>query len=293
LNILITGYSGFVGSRLLRFVRKLDFIEHIFLLGRTKLNNDDPRLLFLDSSTENWHDQIENFKIDIFFHLAAYLSSKDDSQEINKMIDSNLSFGSLVLSRVKNIGLFVNFGTFAEFKDGNGQLAPSYYYAATKIAFRPILKYFSTINDFNYLNVIPYTIYDSEQNQRKIIDLLIASTNSTEPIKLSEGNQTLDFIHLNDLCDFLILIVNKHFNKTIPQLNCDVHLGTGKGTSIRGLAKLIEKETMQQTNIDWGAIPYRKLDTMHCIAPVSNLRTKWQWKHKIELEVGIAEKFKH
>ena len=51
----------------------------------------------------------------------------------------------------------------------------------------------------------------------------------------------------------------------------DYHLGTGKGLSIRGLAKMMEKKYKKKCNIAWGALPYRVNDVMYAVAPIGRL----------------------
>ena len=66
-------------------------------------------------------------------------------------------------------------------------------------------------------------------------------------------------------------------------------MGTGKGTSIKEVANIIEKVTSKKTNINWGAIEYRPLDIMRSIAPVYKLEKELNWKPKISIEDGIIK----
>ena len=59
----------------------------------------------------------------------------------------------------------------------------AYLYSATKTAFKQLLKYYSDLNHYKYINIIPYTIYGEKDSQKKLIDYVKDSLESQEPIK--------------------------------------------------------------------------------------------------------------
>lgn len=67
----------------------------------------------------------------------------------------------------------------------------------------------------------------------------------------------------------------------------DFHLGTGRGTTVREVAKIIESVSKRRCNINWGARAYRDRDTMYAVAPIAKNIELIQWKAQIELKVGI------
>ena len=220
-------------------------------------------------------------------HLAAYLTSMDDAVSIDKLLDSNLVLGTNLLDALKGTGLkfFINTGTFAEY-DG-AALSPAYLYAATKTAFRPILQYYSNIAGFRIVNVIPYTIYGGISTSKKLIDLVYESVKAAAPVAMSPGEQVLDFIHIDDVVNFYITLIQN--TVALEEKYYDVHLGTGKGTTPKQLEQLMEGIMQQKTNIDWGGRPYRSNDTMYAVAPESKLMTTLHWQPTITLEQGLKK----
>lgn len=283
MKILLTGATGFVGSNLLP---KLNNYE-VKVIVRN-ISSDFPlykQILFNDN-LEIFKKNIIEFNPDIVIHLASHLTSSDDKKSIKNIIDSNILFTSYLLEALKNLDLklFINTGTFAEYYHNDGILNPSYFYAASKIATRSIIKYFKNISNFTTINIIPYTIYGGKSKNKKVIDYLIDSTESNIPIDMTSGEQILDFIHIQDVTDFYL-----HCVQNISSLKDekDYHLGTGIGTTIKELAQIIEVKSRKKVNIRWGSKKYRELDIMKAIAPIDELGLNW--KPEVTIENGIKK----
>jgi CDP-paratose synthetase len=105
---------------------------------------------------------------------------------------------------------------------------------------------------------------------------------------MTKGEQILDFIHVKDVVSFFTKIVETKqiIIDNIPNGE-NFYVGTGIGTKIRDLAKIIEKTENKKCNIEWGGLPYRPLDVMHAVAPIENNNELIIWKPAISIEEGI------
>lgn len=291
-KILITGSTGFVGRHLvpellnkgyqiLEITRNIEKSSKLFGNKTTKLLSDD----------DNFKRKIKEFRPAIVIHLASYLTSSDNLIEITKLIDTNITFLSKILDAISNVNLelFVNTGTFAEYYFGDKELMPSYFYAATKTASRAIVNYYANAYNFKQSTIVPYTIYGGNSSQKKIIDIIYESTFSEKPLNLSPGEQVLDFIHIEDVTNFYIAVI-RNINRLPNKTN--FNLGTGKGHSIKELARHIEQVTNRTTNICWGGKAYRKSDVMYAVANHDTIIENLNWSPKISLKEGIKKTFK-
>jgi nucleoside-diphosphate-sugar epimerase len=290
MNILITGSTGFVGRHLVP--QLIEAGHNVLELSRRpefsqELYGDKTKKFDISNyDNESLHAEIKSFGPDILIHLASYLTSADDYQNSKKLINSNIFFLNEILSSLRETGLklFINTGTFAEYFKGDGVLEPAYLYAATKTASRHIIEYYATAFDFNYINVIPYTIYGGNDTQKKIIDYIYDSLNSENAVDLSPGEQILDFIHVDDVVAFYLSLVNNYQklqNKTV------FHLGTGIGHNLKQVAQLIEETTASKVKINWGGKPYRKTDVMYAVADISAQNSLFKWTPRITLKEGV------
>ncbi|MDR2125394.1 MAG: NAD(P)-dependent oxidoreductase [Prevotellaceae bacterium] len=291
-KILITGATGFVGRHLIPQLLNDCYNVEILTVNRNikkaeNLFNKFKCKHVLLSDYKN----IKSFNPDIVIHLATLSTSRNDTEIIKPMIEANIEFGVhllSVLSECTNIQLFVNVGSFAEYRQGTDKISDAYLYAATKSAFRSFVDYYSNLAGFKYITAILYTIYGGNDTTKKIMDYIRESLSAQTPVKMTKGEQILDFIHVNDVVNFFVKVIENMKNIITNMYNGEIfYVGTGTGTKIRDLAALIEKAENKKCNIDWGGLPYRQMDVMHAIAPIEMNSILINWKPEISIEQGI------
>jgi nucleoside-diphosphate-sugar epimerase len=291
MKIIITGSTGFVGRHLIPKLLSKNYIN-LELTRNLNVSNqlyeDKTQKYLIDEDQNELVKTIEEFNPDVIIHLASFLTSLDDYNSLNKLLDSNITFFCRLLDATKNIDLklFVNTGTFAEYHSSNNVFDPAYLYAASKSASRSFLDYYSKVYNFKQTTVVPFTIYGGIDTQKKIIDIIHDSTINSNPVDLSPGEQILDFIHIDDVTDFYIVLIQNQHN--IPNKS-NFQLGSGVGNSLKQVAQLIEKISAKKTNINWGGKQYRNSDIMYAVADISEIINTFHWCPKINLIEGIQK----
>lgn len=287
-RILVTGSTGFIGRFLIQ-----ELLKQNFQVGIIVRDSEQSKMIFGDHLVHIKYDlntlkyEVKQFSPTIVIHLASYSNSSDDLNSIFELIDSNITFVSTLLNALSdvNLKLFINTGSFSEYYENDGNLNPTYFYSATKTSAKFIIDYFSKVYGFSFINAILYTVYGEKSKNQKIIDYAIESITSDIPIKMSEGNQILDFVHVNDVVNFYVKMV-KNFNSNTIKMQ-DYFVGTGEGTSIREMVKLLEDITGKRSNIIWGAYHNRKRDTISAVANNVKLFDDVGWETKITLKEGL------
>lgn len=294
MKILITGATGFIGQNLIPLLIKQCPNIRILTLDRnvSKAEQLFPSNLYnnvIHTEANNW-PAILQFNPEIVFHLAAFSTSSNSSEVIEPLISSNITYGVQLLKALEecpSLKLFINTGSFAEYRLGAGKYNSAYLYTATKTAFRVFLDYYSNLCNFKYITAVPYTVYGGKPTIKRLMDYILESLDSPKSIKMTAGEQILDFIHVNDVASFYIHIV-QHIENYLKLNNGEnFYLGTGHGYTIREVVSIIEKETGKSCNISWGALPYRKRDTMHAIAPIAQNIELTGWHTQITIVEGI------
>lgn len=286
MRLLLSGATGYVGRYLLKKLNTGNF--QLALLVRKEYSEGHPEDFIIDTRQSNWKEKVRDFDPDTVIHLAAYLTSADDEKQIDRLIESNISFGTHLLDALKrtNIKTFINTGTIKEYHLHENKKIPSSLYAATKSAFRPIIDYYQSLMGFRVLNIIPYTIYGGVDSEKKMLDLIYESLGAVKPIEMSPGEQVMDFIHIDDVANFYITLLSK-----LPDLKKDIseiHLGYGKGFTPKQIAALIEKISEEKCNINWGGRPYRPNDSMYSVAPQNLCGLQIGWQPSVKIDDGIA-----
>lgn len=292
MRILITGATGFVGRNLVpMIVRKLPDAKMLILsrsAEKAKRLHQYENCIY--ANADNW-EETKKFEPEIVIHLAAFSTSRNDDEIIDQLLSSNIAYGVHLLQalrKCKSLKLFINTGSFAEYRFGADHIEDAYLYTATKTAFRSFVDYYANLCNYSYINVIPYTIYGGVKTIKRLVDYILDSVGSKVPIDMTKGEQILDFTYVDDLCDFYVCCIEQldHLCR-LPQGET-FHVGTGRGNTPRDVANIIEKLTGERCNINWGGRPYRERDTLQAVAPISKNLELLGWRAKTTLEKGLT-----
>lgn len=288
MKILITGATGFVGRTLTR--RLLADGHSLCLLVR---NEEKMKKLFPSENYRHislkdscWTDEVAKFNPEITIHLAAYFTGRNDLENAEKLVESNLLFPVQLLCALRETDCkaFVNTGTFSEYQYGAGKYCANNLYSATKTALRPILDFFSSNSEMKWINVVVYSPYGRKNESKKVIDYLVDALGSAEPVGFSDGHQILDFIHVDDMADFYIRLLERI--DTVPNGE-EFQLGSGKGYSIREVGAEMERVFGKKLNAAWGKIPRRPNDHIFTTAPIANNIRLLDWQARLSLTDGL------
>jgi nucleoside-diphosphate-sugar epimerase len=281
MRILISGATGFIGQKLTYLL--CDNGHDVAILTRkdTFIKNVKSISADLDKSK----NEIINFQPEILFHLAGssiYSKSYND-QEL--LLRDNVFFGTHLLEILSDSALkkIIYFNTSLGYNDY--LIQPNSYYALTKVCFYETLKFYCRINNIKAFNFILYNVYGENDNTKRALNYILDSIESPNPILMSPGDQKMDFIHVNDVLE---LCLQSLFLDPVDEVE-DVHVGTGKGNSLKDVAQYVSNYLEIKLNLEFGGLPYRKYEKMNNVAPIEKNRF---WKSTISLADGLKSMLK-
>ena len=291
MHILITGATGGIGRYLVSYL--MSNTNHSVLTvnrsvekARSVLGEENERLAH---STIDFRDEILKFEPSVIIHLASYVTNKDDLESGIQLVESNILFGLRLLELTREINtleLFLNFGTFAEFKSGKEKIDNAYLYSASKTAFRVFTDFYSSILNYTILNLIPFTVYGTNDESKKLFDFILDGFIGRDMVKFSPGEQKLDFIHVHDICRIIEKLMETPQVKKLSTKTID--LGTGVTHTPQQVAEIMGRKLNMQSKHVWGALEYRKRDVMYACADISILNN-FNCTPVINLEKGVDD----
>lgn len=162
-------------------------------------------------------------------------------------------------------------------------------YSFTKKKVAEFGKYMSKKYGINFMNIQPEMFYGEDEPDNRFISMCINKMMENEKLKLTEGKQIRDIIHISDVTEIIMKIIDKE-----PEGYNDIPIGTGEGVSIREIVNYIHQYIDSKSELEFGAIESRK-DEPDCIANVKNLFSiignyKYKYNWKSGLAVAIKEK---
>ena len=293
MKVVVTGITGFICSHLAERLLNEGHELHAIVRKSSRINELSENL----QNNLTFHIYDENHTImdlmtnlckdgkpDIVYHLASLYLPSHKYEDIENLIDSNVTFGTKLLDsmRANNITNFVNTGSFAQhYKDA--EYSPVNLYSATKQCFEDILKLYIEVNNINAISLHLFDTYGSGDKRRKIFNLFKEIGDSGETLAMSPGEQLINMTHVDDVVDAFML-AGKYLFEGKYELCGTYGVPSEKPMKLRDLAAIFEKVSGKKLNIEWGGRPYREREIM---VPWTSYKTLPGWKPKINLEEGI------
>ena len=295
---IVTGGAGFIGSnlvdRLVKEGHKVIVLDN-FISGKKKNlshhKKKDVKIINLDIS-KNKNLEKYFYKLDYVFHLAGLAEIIPSNKDPKKYFTTNV-FGTLNIleaSKNKKIKKLIYaassscYGTPKKFPTSEtDKIDTKHPYALTKyLGEELVMKYGSIFNmpniSFRFFNVYGPKLNTSSQYGAVFGKFLFQKANKKPLTVVGNGKQTRDFIHVEDLVEaFLKILNNKSVNKVY-------NLGSGKETSINKIAKLFGGKKIY--------ISKRIGEPERSLAKISSITKDIGWKPKVSIEEGIKRLLK-
>lgn len=296
MKILLTGATGFLGSRLLEHLSKMP--EHqvgILVRDRSNIENIQDILvktqdIFKIHSKESIDHAIDKFKPDIVIHIASMIRAEHQPDEVEPLVLSNILFPSLILESMRqhDVKYFINTGTFWEYLNSSSEYDPTSLYAATKRSFEDILRFYTEATDIRAVTLQLYDTYGPHDPRKKLLWWLRHSIDAQEAIPFSAGEQQMDMVYIDDIISAYTKAIEYIIKKQTK--NIDIFpIATGEIHTLREVAQIFEMAIGKKLNIDWGKRPYRTREVMQVKPDLTNTKIKLGWQANITLEKGLEK----
>lgn len=289
---LVTGASGFLGSRLARHLVDAGVKTSILLreTSRTDALGDaatSVRVLRPDASTDAVRAAVAEARPEVVFHLAATYIAHHRPAEIDRLVADNVLLTARVCQGCVEAGCtaLVHAGTAwqnARSAPGDETPAPNSLYAATKQAAQDVIAAFADGEGLNAATLKIYDSYGPGDPRRKFLNVLAEKATAGAAMEVSPGEQTLHIVHVDDLVAGFVHAGNLLARGEIPGHHAFT-LPSPKAVSLRALAETWMHATGRSVDIRWGAQPYRPGEVM----------TPWEgtplpgWTAKTSLADGL------
>lgn len=285
-SILLTGAGGFIGRRLQMRLTRAGAEVHS--LVRTPAGSDREHALTGEglAAVEHLEEVIRSVKPDVVIHLASLFLAQHTSADIDDLINSNIRLGLRLLEAMDRAGAksIINTGTFWQHFE-NRDYDPVNLYAATKQAFEDILLYYANARGFSCATLQLYDTYGPGDTRAKVLALLERTAREGSRLAMSKGEQLLDLVHVDDVCNAFELCASRILENTSPGHEIYA-VSSGNPMRLRDIVELFQEIGGRTLDIAWGERPYRPREVMQ---PYNRGKAVPGWKPAISLRDGLAE----
>lgn len=296
-SIFIAGHNGLVGSALVRKLKQLGY-RNILTVDRSRLDLRNqlevkryfaiqkPEYVFLAAAKVGGINYNKNNPAEFIYDNLAIQnnvinSSYDNNVKKLMFLGSACIYPKITEQPIKEEYLMT--GPLEETNEG---------YALAKIVGMKMCEKYRRQYGFNAISVMPANLYGINDNfnieKCHVIPAMIYKfynariNNLNKVILFGDGSPTREFLHVDDLADALIFLMNNYDEEQ------HINIGSGREYTIKELAKIVARVVGYSGKIVWdtskpNGTPRRKLDT-------SKL-DQLGWSASIDLEHGIDDTF--
>jgi nucleoside-diphosphate-sugar epimerase len=239
-KIIVTGATGFVGSHCLDLLKNKNY--QVFAISKSKRQDLD-NIKWIEADLFNFLEidsVMKKTQGDTLLHLAWITTPGVfyESLENNLWVESSLNLIEAFLAQGgKKI---VIAGSCAEY-DWNKkemmedeEVSPSSLYGKSKLLlYKEVKKRCQRTNaDLAWGRI--FNVFGPKEHPAKIIPLIIRAALSNKKIQCLAKDDIRDFIYVKEVANIFLTLMESDFNGII-------NIATGKGSSIKDLASLIEQ----------------------------------------------------
>lgn len=288
-RVLVTGATGFIGRHSLDTLLQRGFEVHAVTSG-------EPRSRRLDC---HWHSVnlldasqvkslLQQAQPTHLLHFAWYaVPGKYWTAEENfQWVQASLE----LLQQFRNQGgqRVVMAGTCAEYDWSYGYCSealtptkPSLVYGVCKQALQAMLTVYAEQTGLSSAWGRIFFLYGSYESPSRLVASVIRSLLANQPALCSHGNQIRDFLHVQDVADAFVALLESEVKGT-------VNIASGVPITLKALIYKIAVMLKHSDLIQLGAIAAAEKEVPFLVANTERLLHEVRWTPKYSLDEGLV-----
>ncbi|MCR8844168.1 GDP-mannose 4,6-dehydratase [Paenibacillus sp. SC116] len=295
MNVLVTGGAGFIGSHVVD--QLLQANHNVIVIDDGSSGNvanvpNEAKLYKMSIMDEQLTEVFEQEQPDAIVHMAAQIDVQRSIRE--PIFDAEVNIvGTIRLLQCcekYHVSRFIYSSSAAAY--GNPQylaidelhpIAPMSAYGISKYTPERYIKmYHEQLPDLQYSILRYANVYGERQiskGEGGVVSIFVDQMlNNRRPIIYGDGNQTRDFVHVEDVARSNVLALTSEGSMT-------VNISTGEPTSVIELYRQLQAHTGVDDPI---YLEPRTGDIEHSYLDNAKARNRLGWEPTIDLQAGLA-----
>ena len=157
---------------------------------------------------------------------------------------------------------------------------PNTVYGSCKQALNSLVQSFASQAGLSAAWGRVFFLYGPNEHAQRLVSSVILSLHKGEPAKCSHGRQIRDYLHVQDVADGLVGLLD-------TEVTGAVNICSGQATTLREIVLRLGQLLERPDLIQLGAIPARANDTPLVVGENLRLLNEIGWKQQFDLEAGL------
>jgi len=285
-RVLVTGASGFIGTRLVETLVR----------GGAKVHASSRQAPAAAGEGLTWHTgdlsdagvasaMVRSARPDFVFHLASRVTGSQDLAAVLPTLHANLitTVNLLVAATEHGKPRFVTAGSLVEPRDRSQGITPSSPYAAGKWASGDYLRMFHSLYGLPASVARIFMVYGpGQRDTTKLVPYTVLCALRGEAPACGSGDRLVDWIYVDDVVEGLLALA-----ATSETAGTAVDLGSGVLVSIRDVTQEIIHQVGSEVDPRFGARPDPKMEPV-VVADTEGTKRRIGWSPRVTMADGLG-----
>jgi nucleoside-diphosphate-sugar epimerase len=289
MKVLLTGATGFIGSRVAYALAGLGAEVFAVVRGRGRANQKLPSNIQLVEGELRPGGMNEAVRVgaEICIHAAwiaepgKYLTSPLNIDLVHATAHLARDLARAGCRRFVGVGTCFEYDTNAGYLSEGTPLAPGHVYSAAKVSTYHLVRQVlaGTGTAFAWARI--FYAFGPNEHPNRLVPTIIDRLHQNEAALITPGAQIRDFLHVDDVASALAAIA-------LGDVDGAINIGSGEPITVATMAKTIGDIMGRPELIQLGAKPYSPGDPMFICADVRKLRSIG-WAPAMSLHDGLIQ----
>ena len=289
-NILIVGGTGFIGYHLAKKSLKKGWSVTSISLKLPKKTRYLPKVKYLLCDISKKKKLIKIIKKNFHYvvNLGGYVDHSNNKKTFETHYKGCKNLAEIFIKRMPTA--FIQMGSCVEYgskkspqKESdicNPKLINTNYAKAKLLSSIHLIDLFKK-NNFPSTVLRLYLTYGPKQDLNRFLPIIIDSCMRNKKFDCSDGIQSRDFVHINDVVNAIIKSLKS--KKARGEI---INIGSGRPRKIKSVIKYIKKIS-KGGNPQFGKIKLRSDEILKLYPNIKKAKNKINWEPKISFDKGL------